>query len=176
MKNSLLALFVLGLMLTACESGTSTVEVEWNTETTDEVTDETVESDAELYTWEKHGLSFEVPAGLVPSDHIYVDALFLDTMDISTLEGDFLGQLSIRPQEETSIEAVITKYSNEEAFMQEDVVVNGKTYVHISFISDFADYENHMYLIENEGAVYSVNKNVGGSQEDLDLVLETLEF
>lgn len=165
-------------MLTACESGTSTVEVEWDTAPLEEVVVEPMESEpaAETYTWEKHGLSFEVPEGLMVSDHNGIDALLLDTQDLSTFEGDSLGQLSIRSRQEANIAEVVAVYSDEKAFSQEEVTINGKTYTHVFFYSEFGDYIHHMFLVENEGTVYSVNKYWTGEQADLELLLETLEF
>jgi hypothetical protein len=163
MKNALTILLLTSLLIAACEPTASQLE-----QTPTEV--------AETYTWAKYGLSFEIPEGLVVSDHNFVDALLLDEKDLSNFEGDYLGQITIRPETESSIEAVIEKYSTEQDFAQEVVSKNGKTYTYLSYYSQFADYDAELYLVESNGVVYSVAKTWTGTQEDLDLILETLSF
>lgn len=164
MKKLLTTALLLSLVLTACSTATPTVDpVETPTE-------------AETYTWEKHGISFEVPEGLVASDMAYIDALYLDTQDMSTFEGDNPGQVSIHPSADKTLEEIIAQYSNDESFEQGEVQINGKTFTTVAYHSEFADYDVVLYLIENNGTIYSISKGWTGNQDDLDVVLESLEF
>ncbi len=165
MKNFLTTALLLSLTLTACGTVNSIPVVPVETPAA-----------AETYTWEKHGISFEVPEGLVASDMAYIDALYLDTQDMSTFEGDNPGQVSIHPSADKTLEEIIAQYSNDESFEQGEVQINGKTFTTVAYHSEFADYDVVLYLIENNGTIYSISKGWTGNQDDLDVVLESLEF
>ncbi len=181
----LFTLLALSITLTAC-TGTEPVVSE---------PVEEIEAQLETYTWVKHGISFEVPEGLLVSDMPYVDMLLIDNTDLTQMEGEIFGSIVVEPSD-LSLEATLEELeknhdenvesgsnavmgmpeSMAEDFKQEEVVINGKAYTKVTAYSDMGNLMMVRYVIELEGKVFIIWEGFDDLKDDVQTILETLSF